>query len=71
VSKHQKEAAPVIVKHRHCPVCQTPIPMSKEFCSSTCEEENKRFVRRRRYTFVLTLAMFPVLLILLMLLRTR
>jgi len=71
VSKHQKETAPVIVKHRHCAICSTPIPMSKEFCSTTCEQENKRILRRRRYTFIATLAMFPVLLILLMLLRTR
>ena len=69
MSKHQKEAPPVIVKHRHCAICSTPIPMSKEFCSAACEDENKRVVRRRRYTFVLTLAMFPVLLVLLMLLR--
>jgi len=69
MSKHQKETAPVIVKHRHCAICMTPIPMSKEFCSATCEEENKRILRRRRYTFIATLAMFPVLLILLMLLR--
>jgi len=71
VSKHQKETAPVIVKHRHCAICSTPIPMSKEFCSATCEQENKRILRRRRYTFIATLAMFPVLLILLMLMRTR
>ena len=71
MSKHQKETAPVIVKHRHCAICSTPIPMSKEFCSATCEQENKRILRRRRYTFIATLAMFPVLLILLMLMRTR
>jgi predicted nucleic acid-binding Zn ribbon protein len=69
VSKHQKETAPVIVKHKHCAICQTPIPMSKDFCSAGCEEENKRIVRRRRYTFIATLAMFPVLLILLALLQ--
>ncbi len=69
MSKHQKESAPVIVKHKHCSICQTPIPMSKDFCSPACEDENKRMVRRRRYTFLATLAMFPVLLILLMLIR--
>jgi predicted nucleic acid-binding Zn ribbon protein len=71
VSKHQKETAPVIVKHKHCLICSTPIPMSKDFCSSTCEQENKRLVRRRRYTFIATLAMFPVLLILLTLFSRR
>jgi predicted nucleic acid-binding Zn ribbon protein len=69
VSKHQKEAAPVIVKHKHCAICSTPIPMSKDFCSTACEDENKRLLRRRRYTFVLTLAMFPLLFLLLLLLR--
>jgi len=65
LSKYQKETAAVVVKHKHCPVCSTPIPMSKEFCSTTCEDQNKRMARRRRYTFILTLAMFPVLLVLL------
>jgi predicted nucleic acid-binding Zn ribbon protein len=69
VSKYQKESAPVIVKHKHCLICATPIPMSKDFCSTTCEDENKRLGRRRKYTFILTLAMFPVLFILLFVLR--
>lgn len=69
MSKHQKETAPVIVKHKHCAVCSTPIPMSKEFCSTACQDENKRVARRRRYTFIATLAMFPVLLVLLTLFR--
>jgi predicted nucleic acid-binding Zn ribbon protein len=69
MSKHQKDAAPVIVKHKHCVICSTPIPMSKDFCSEACEGENKRLSRRRKYTFIATLAMFPVLLILLTLFR--
>jgi len=43
--------------------------MSKDFCSTTCEDENKRLGRRRKYTFILTLAMFPVLFLLLFVLR--
>ena len=69
MSKYQKESAPVIVKHKHCLVCATPIPMSKDFCSTTCEDESKRLSRRRKYTFILTLAMFPVLFLLLFVLR--
>jgi predicted nucleic acid-binding Zn ribbon protein len=69
MSKHQKEAAPVIVKHKHCAICSTPIPMSKDFCSTACEDENKKMARRRKYTFVLTMAMFPLLLVLLFLFR--
>ena len=71
MSKHQKETAPVVVKHRHCVICSTPIPMSKEFCSPKCEDESKRIARRRKYTFILTLAMFPVLLLLFMLIPRR
>lgn len=71
VSKHQKDTAPVIVKHKHCPICATPIPMSKDFCGPACEDENKRLSRRRKYTFIATLALFPVLMILLMLLPRR
>jgi predicted nucleic acid-binding Zn ribbon protein len=69
MSKHQKETVPVIVKHKHCAICSTPIPMSKDFCGTACEDENKRIARRRRYTFIITLAMFPVLFLLLFLLR--
>ena len=68
VSKHQKESPQIVVKHKHCAICATPISMSKEFCSVTCEDENKRLSRRRKYTFIATLAMFPVLMLLLMLL---
>lgn len=71
VSKHQKDTAPVIVKHKHCSICATPIPMSKDFCSPACEDENKRLSRRRRYTFIATLALFPILMVLLMLLPRR
>jgi predicted nucleic acid-binding Zn ribbon protein len=71
MSKYQKETAHVIVKHKHCIVCATPIPMSKDFCSTTCEDENKRLRRRRKYTFIATLAMFPILLLLLTLLGRR
>jgi predicted nucleic acid-binding Zn ribbon protein len=45
--------------------------MSKEFCSPKCEDESKRIARRRKYTFILTLAMFPMLLLLLMLIPRR
>jgi predicted nucleic acid-binding Zn ribbon protein len=69
MSKHQKDAIPVVVKHKHCVICSTPTPMSKGFCSQACEDENKRLSRRRKYTFIATLAMFPVLLILLTLFR--
>ncbi len=69
VSKYQKDSTPVVVKHKHCAICSTPIPMSKDFCSTTCEDENKRLLRRRKYTFILTLAMFPVLFLLLFLFR--
>jgi predicted nucleic acid-binding Zn ribbon protein len=54
-----------LVKHKHCPICQTPISMSKEFCSGKCEDENKRIGRQRRNRFIMMMLLFPVIFVLL------
>jgi predicted nucleic acid-binding Zn ribbon protein len=65
--EQQKASVP---KHRHCTVCATPISMEKEFCGPTCEDQFKRSERKRKYVFILILAMFPALLLVLSLLRS-
>jgi len=60
-----------IPKHRHCVVCSSPISMDKEFCSTNCEDQFKRTERKRKYTFIAILLMFPVLILVLSLLSRR
>jgi len=43
--------------------------MSEKYCGPKCEDEYKKASRRRTYTFIATLAVFPVLLAILMFLR--
>jgi len=43
--------------------------MSEKYCGPKCEDEYKKMSRRKTYTFVATLALFPVLLAILMFLR--
>ena len=69
MSKYRKEEKPAIFKHRHCTVCGAPVSMSEKYCGPKCEDEYKKASRRRTYTFIATLAVFPVLLAILMFLR--
>ncbi|MEM3381881.1 MAG: DUF2116 family Zn-ribbon domain-containing protein [Candidatus Bathyarchaeia archaeon] len=66
----RKEAQPSIPKHRHCNICGISISPDKIYCSKNCEAEYKKMSRRRTYTFILTLLIFPIIMIL-MLLTTR
>jgi len=62
MSKYFKaEAERGIPKHRHCIVCSTPISFDKEFCGPNCEDQFKRAERRRKYSMVAIIAMFPLL----------
>jgi len=40
-----------VPKHKHCPVCGTPIDITKEFCSDKCRTEHKRYSRGRSATW--------------------
>lgn len=60
-----------IPKHKHCPICGAPISMNKKFCSTQCEETDRKLNRRRTYTMIITMAMFPIILILMMLLTPK
>ena len=70
MSKYMKqEQKASIPKHRHCIVCSTPISIEQQFCGLSCEDEFKRAERKRKYTFIVILAMFPILFLILTLLR--
>jgi predicted nucleic acid-binding Zn ribbon protein len=70
MSKYMKQAEKVTIpKHRHCVMCSTPISVDREFCGQMCEDQFKRSERKRKYTFIIVLLMFPVLFFLLAFLR--
>lgn len=70
MSKYIKqEVKATVPKHRHCVVCSTPISFDKEFCGPNCEDQFKRTERKRKYTFIVILLMFPVLFLVLTLFR--
>ncbi|MGA8858139.1 MAG: DUF2116 family Zn-ribbon domain-containing protein [Candidatus Bathyarchaeia archaeon] len=70
MSKYMKQAEKVTIpKHRHCGVCSTPIEMDREFCGPMCEDQFKRSERKRKYTFIIVLMMFPILFFVLTLFR--
>ena len=70
MSKYMKpEQKTSIPKHRHCIICSTPIAMDHEFCGPNCEDQFRRSERKRKYTFLIILLMFPVLFLVLALFR--
>ena len=72
MSKYLKpEQRATIPKHRHCVVCANPITMDREFCGPNCEDQFRRGERKKKYTFILILLMFPVVFLLLTVLRPR
>ncbi|WP_455367290.1 DUF2116 family Zn-ribbon domain-containing protein [[Eubacterium] cellulosolvens] len=56
-----------VIKHKHCGICGTSIPHQKSFCSRECEEKEKKISKRRTYTFILTLSLFPIIMFLMLL----
>jgi predicted nucleic acid-binding Zn ribbon protein len=67
----KKDEKTGIPKHRHCVVCATPIAMDREFCGPNCEGQFKRAERKRKYTFIVILMMFPLLFLVLNLFLKR
>jgi len=71
MSKFLKEAQPKVARHRHCNICHNPMSeMEKEFCSQKCEEQFRKSERTRKYTTFLMIFMFPVIILIMMLLRS-
>ena len=63
--KTEGSKQPVVAKHRHCNMCGAPVKLGASFCSVNCEAESKRLTRRRTWTLLLTLALFPAILVIL------
>jgi len=71
MSKFLKEAQPRVARHRHCSVCHNPVSeMEREFCSQKCEEQFRKTERTRKYTTFLMIVMLPIILLVMMLLRS-
>ncbi|HUO41819.1 MAG TPA: DUF2116 family Zn-ribbon domain-containing protein [Methylomirabilota bacterium] len=70
MSKYMKQEQKASVpKHRHCIMCSTPISLEEQFCGPNCEDQFKRSERKRKYTFLAILLMFPILFFVLALFR--
>lgn len=65
--KEKQAFQPQPYKHKHCLICGLPIPVNKTFCGAECEEKNRRLEKRKNYTMIITMIMFPVLLLLMLL----
>ena len=60
----------MIEKHKHCPMCGRPIPMSEKFCSPNCEEiarANQQKVQKTRKMLYILFAVFVLVWIFFML----
>ncbi|MFP3872153.1 MAG: DUF2116 family Zn-ribbon domain-containing protein [Candidatus Natronoplasma sp.] len=50
-------------QHKHCRVCNKPIPLDEDFCSDKCREEYQDLMqkrRRRQYIIYVLLAVLFV-----------
>lgn len=50
-------------QHKHCPMCQKPIPLSEKFCSPNCEKvyvENQNKIARSRKILYIIFALFII-----------
>jgi predicted nucleic acid-binding Zn ribbon protein len=48
-------------QHKHCPMCQKPVPLSEKFCSPKCEQiyrENQNKVAKTRKMLYILFAAF-------------
>jgi predicted nucleic acid-binding Zn ribbon protein len=51
-------------QHKHCPMCQKPIPLSEKFCSPKCEQiyiENQRKITKSRRLLYIVFAVFIII----------
>jgi predicted nucleic acid-binding Zn ribbon protein len=58
----------MIDQHKHCPICQKPIPLSEKFCSPNCEQlylENQKKIEKTRKMLYIAFGVFIVLFLLL------
>ena len=62
--KHKKEKNSTLPKHRHCLACGISISVDKQFCGKECEEEFKKFSRRKKMQFIAILALYSLIFVL-------
>ena len=51
-------------QHKHCPMCQKPIPLTEKFCSPKCEQlyvERQNKVAKSRKTLYILFAAFIII----------
>lgn len=53
MSKYRRDEPAPITKHKHCPVCGTPIDMSKDICSDKCRVVQRKAGRARTRNLLL------------------
>lgn len=54
-------------QHKHCKVCNKPIPLDEEFCSEKCRKEYEDLVDSRKKRQYVLYALFIIFLIMLFL----
>ncbi len=50
-------------QHKHCKICNKPVPLDRDFCSEKCREEYQEFMdkrRKRQYIFYILLVVLIV-----------
>ncbi|MFP4002092.1 MAG: DUF2116 family Zn-ribbon domain-containing protein [Thermoplasmata archaeon] len=52
-------------QHKHCKICQKPVPLDEDFCSQKCREEYEDLVssrKKKQYIFYALLVVFLIVL---------
>jgi len=62
----------MIDPHKHCPVCQTPIPLTETTCSDKCQKElDERKGKVNRGKMIVNVIMIIVLIIAILMVASR
>ena len=59
------EGVPV---HKHCLICQNPIPIKNDFCSTECREEYEKKASKRNMWLYIWLAITAIVIIIMFIL---
>ena len=71
MSRPRRDEPISLPKHKHCPVCGTPIDLGKQYCSEKCRVEGRRVTRARTRNFILITGGIFIFYILFLLLQVR
>lgn len=50
-------------QHKHCKICEKPIPLDEDFCSKKCENEFEEIVKGRKKKQYIVYALFIIFLV--------